>query len=78
MRQNNKYNRMYGTRKGDNAGVVVIHKIEIADSMIPKWLQQLKEKRKIKEQEQLIEALRRPENQRRRLAAKFSNKIGPK
>ena len=46
--------------------------------MIPKWLQQLKEKRKIKEQEQLIEALRRPENQRRRLAAKFSNKIGPK
>ena len=46
--------------------------------MIPKWLQQLKEKRKIKEQEQLIEALRRPENQRRRPAAKFSNKIGPK
>ena len=46
--------------------------------MIPKWLQQLKEKRKIKEQERLIEALRRPENQRRRPAAKFANHIGTK
>jgi len=42
----------------------------------PNWLQQLKEQRKIKEQEKLIEALRRPENQRRRPAAKFANKIG--
>jgi phage antirepressor YoqD-like protein len=46
--------------------------------MTPKWLQQLKEKRKIKEQEKLIEALRRPENQRRRPAAKFANNTGPK
>lgn len=46
--------------------------------MIPKWLQQLKEKRKIKEQEKLIEALRRPENQRRRPAKKFANRIGPR
>ena len=44
--------------------------------IVPKWLQQLKEQRKIKEQERLIEALRRPENQRRRPAAKFANKIG--
>jgi hypothetical protein len=44
----------------------------------PKWLQELQQKRKIKEQEQLIEALRRPENQRRRPAAKFANKIGSK
>jgi len=43
--------------------------------MTPKWLQQLEEKRKIKEQERLIEALRCPENQRRRPAAKFANKI---
>jgi phage antirepressor YoqD-like protein len=46
--------------------------------MIPKWLQQLKEKRKIKEQEELIQALKRPENQRRRPAAKFANRIGPR
>jgi hypothetical protein len=78
MRQNNKYNRMYGTRKGANAGAAIIHKIEIADSMIPKWLQQLKEKRKIKEQEELIQALKRPENQHRRPAAKFANRIGPR
>ena len=39
----------------------------------PKWLQQLQEKRKIKEQERLSEALRRPENSRRRPAAKFAN-----
>ena len=78
MRQNNNYNKMYGTRKGDNAGAAIIHKIEIADSMIPKWLQQLKEKRKIKEQEELIQALKRPENQPRRPAAKFANRIGPR
>ena len=42
--------------------------------MTPKWLQKLREQRKIKEQEQLIKALRRPENQRRRPAAKFANK----
>jgi hypothetical protein len=28
----------------------------------PKWLQQFKKKRKIKEQEELINALKRPEN----------------
>jgi hypothetical protein len=44
----------------------------------PKWLHELKEKRKIKEQERLIEALRRPENQRRRPAAKFANITGSK
>jgi hypothetical protein len=38
-----------------------------------KWLQELKEKRKIKEQEELIKALKRPEDQsRRRPAAKFA------
>ena len=46
--------------------------------MMPKWLQQIQQKRKIKEQEKLIEALRRPEIQRRRPAAKFSNNIGPR
>ena len=44
--------------------------------MTPKWLQKLREQRKIKEQERLIEALKRPENQRRRPAAKFANNIG--
>jgi hypothetical protein len=44
----------------------------------PKWLHELQQKRKIKEQEQLIEALRRPENQRRRPAAKFANHTGTK
>ena len=44
--------------------------------MIPKWLQKLKDQRKIKEQEALIRELKRPENQRRRPAAKFANKIG--
>jgi hypothetical protein len=39
----------------------------------PKWLQELKEQRKIKEQEKLIEALRRPENYRHRPAAKFAS-----
>jgi hypothetical protein len=41
--------------------------------MTPKWLQELREKRKIKEQEELIRALKRPENEpRRRPAAKFA------
>ena len=45
--------------------------------MIPKWLQKLKDQRKIKEQEALIQALKRPENEpRRRPAAKFANRIG--
>lgn len=42
--------------------------------MIPKWLQKLQQQRKIKEQEELIKALKRPENERRRPAAKFANK----
>ena len=42
--------------------------------MIPKWLQQLQQKRKIKEQEELIRVLKRPESERRRPAAKFANK----
>jgi hypothetical protein len=47
--------------------------------MTPKWLQELKEKRKIKEQEELIRVLKRPEKEpRRRPAAKFSNNIGPR
>ena len=41
--------------------------------MTPKWLQKLREQRKIKEQEELIRALRRPENERRRPAAKFAS-----
>lgn len=41
--------------------------------MIPKWLQKLKEQRKIKQQEELIEALKRPENKQRRPAAKFAS-----
>lgn len=43
--------------------------------MIPKWLQELKEKRKIKEQEELIRVLRRPEDslkKRPRPAMKFA------
>jgi len=47
--------------------------------MTPKWLQKLRDQRKIKEQEELIKALKRPENEpRRRPAAKFSNNMGPK
>lgn len=46
--------------------------------MIPEWLQKLKEKRKIKEQEKLIEALKRPENERRRPAAKMTINRGPR
>lgn len=42
--------------------------------MIPKWLKDRQEKRKIKEQEELIRVLKRPENERRRPAAKFANK----
>ena len=41
--------------------------------MTPTWLQKLQEHRKIKEQEDLIRALRR-----RRPAAKFANQIGTK
>ena len=40
----------------------------------PKWLHELQQKRKIKEQEELIKVLKRPENERRRPAAKFANK----
>ena len=41
--------------------------------MTPNWLQKLKKQRKIKEQEELIKALKRPENEpRRRPAAKFA------
>ena len=46
--------------------------------MTPKWLQQLQKKRKIKEQEELIRPLQRPEDQRCRRAAKFANQIGTK
>jgi hypothetical protein len=46
--------------------------------MIPKRLQELLRQRKIREQEKLIEALKRPENYRRRPAAKFANHIGTK
>lgn len=43
--------------------------------MTPKWLQRLQEKRKIKEQQKLIEALQRPEKEpRRRPAMKYANK----
>ena len=38
------------------------------------WLQKRQEERKIKEQEELIRALKRPEKQQRRPAAKFANK----
>ena len=37
------------------------------------WLQKRQEQRKIKQQEKLIEALRRPENKRSRPAAKFAS-----
>lgn len=40
---------------------------------MPKWLQKLKEKRKIKEQEKLIETLKRPESERRKPALKFAS-----
>ena len=45
---------------------------------MPKWLQTVREQRKIKKQEELLNALRRPENQQRRPVAKFANKIGTK
>jgi hypothetical protein len=41
--------------------------------IVPKWLQELQQKSKIKDQERLIEASKRPENQRRRPAAKFAS-----
>lgn len=41
--------------------------------MIPKWLQKLKDQRKIKEQEELIRVLKQPEKERRRPAAKFAS-----
>jgi hypothetical protein len=46
--------------------------------MIPERLRELHRQRKIKEQERLIEVLKRPENQRRRPAAKFANHTGTK
>jgi hypothetical protein len=46
--------------------------------MIPKRLRELLKQRKIREQEKLIEALKRPENYQRRPAAKFANHIGSK
>jgi hypothetical protein len=46
--------------------------------MTPKWLQKLRDQRKIKEQEQLIRALKRPENERRRPAAKMTLNKGPR
>ena len=45
--------------------------------MTPKWLQKLRNQRKIKEQEQLIRALKRPENERSRPAAKMTLNRGP-
>ena len=44
--------------------------------MIPKWLQKRRDQRKIKEQEELIKALKN--EPRRRPAAKFANNIGPR
>ena len=42
-------------------------------AIIPKWLREIQERRKIKEQEELIRVLKRPENEpRRRPAAKFA------
>jgi len=46
--------------------------------MIPERLRELLRQRKIREQEKLIEVLTRPENYRRRPAAKFANHIGTK
>lgn len=46
--------------------------------MIPKWLQKLREQRKIKEQEELIRTLKRPENERRRPATKMTLNRGPR
>jgi hypothetical protein len=41
-------------------------------------IRELLRQRKIREQKRLIEVLQRPENYRRRPAAKFANKIGTK
>jgi hypothetical protein len=46
-------------------------------SLLKKFTKSLDDKKKKQEQERLIEALKRPENQRRRPAAKFAN-IGPR
>jgi hypothetical protein len=46
--------------------------------MIPERLQELLKQRKIREQEKLIEVLRRPETHRRRPAAKLANIKGTK
>ena len=49
-------------------------------TMLKRRRQEQAEKRKIQEQEKLIEALRRPEDYRRRPAMKFANKtknLGP-
>jgi hypothetical protein len=45
--------------------------------LLKKFKEQLDNKKKQQEQERLIEALKQPENQRRRPAAKFAN-IGPR
>ena len=37
------------------------------------WLQKRKEQRKIQDQEKLIEALKRPEDYRKKLAMKFAS-----
>ena len=41
-------------------------------------IRELLRQRKIREQERLIQVLKQPENQQRRPAAKFANKIGPR
>ena len=41
-------------------------------------MEKLRQKTCLKEQEELINALKRPENERRRPAAKFANNTGPR
>lgn len=41
-------------------------------------IRELLKQRKIKEQEELIKILKKPENERRRPAAKFANITGPR
>lgn len=54
-------------------------KIKNPLTILKKSRQAQAEKRKIKEQEKLIEALKRPENEpRRKPAMKYSNNIGPR
>lgn len=55
-----------------------IPKITNPLTLLQKSRQQAAEKRKIKQQEKLIEALKRPETERRRPAMKYSNNIGPR